>query len=250
MFLVGAVGDIHGPKYLYLFKNGLSSLKGNVLDDINCLFFAGDIISKGHTEDLQAVIRTIDDFEVRCPLISCFGNEEYEETHNIIREKFGSRVTFLDDESFVLNLKDDRTLGIVGSKGSLDRPTWWQSRNIPNILQIYSQRISVIGGLLQKLKTDFKILLLHYAPTFKTLGGEGRTFYQQLGSKKLETIISRSKPDVVIHAHAHNGRRFALLGEIPIYNVSLPLTRTITVIKLPGFAISDSSEDNKEEYTS
>ncbi len=249
MFFVGAVGDIHGPRFLNLFKKGLSALKGNLLNDLTCLLFAGDMVLKGRSEDLQTIIRTLDNFEVGCPIISCFGNEEYEETHDMIQETFGSRVTFLDDDSFILELKDGKTLGIVGSKGSLDQPTWWQSRNIPNIRQIYSQRVSIIGDLLQELRTDFKILLLHYAPTFKTLGGEGRAFYRQLGSKKLETIVTKNRPDVVIHAHAHNGSRFALLSGIPIYNVSLPLTQAITVIKLPRSAISDYPGNNKEEYT-
>ena len=156
-----------------------------------------------------------------------------------MRETFGDRITFLSDESFILTLEDGKTLGIVGSKGSLDQPTWWQSRNIPNIRQTYSQRIRIIRDLLQELEADFKILLMHYAPTFKTLGGERRAFYQQLGSKKLEDIIIGSKPDAVIHAHAHNGKRFALLEGVPIYNVSLPLNQAIPIIKLPRPTIAD-----------
>lgn len=239
MLLVAAVGDIHGPKYLELFRKGLDTLKGSILNDLTCFLLAGDIVLRGHIEDFQAIIGTFDESEIECPIISCFGNEEYEETHGRIRDTFGDRITFLSDESFALTLEDGKTLGIVGSKGSLDQPTWWQSRNIPNIRQIYSQRIRTVRNLLQGLETDFKILLMHYAPTFKTLGGERRDFYQQLGSKKLEDIIIRSKPDAVIHAHAHNGNRFALLSGVPVYNVSLPLNQTIPIIELPRPTIAD-----------
>ncbi|MFX0097788.1 MAG: metallophosphoesterase [Candidatus Hodarchaeota archaeon] len=239
MRFVAAVGDIHGPKFLDLFRNGLSTLKGSISNNLTCLLFAGDIIFRGHIRDLQKIIETLDDSKVVCPIISCFGNEEYEETQDSIRETFGDRITFLRDESFILTLKDGKTLGIVGSKGSLDQPTWWQSRNIPNIREIYSQRIEKIENLLQDLETDFRILLMHYAPTFKTLGGERRAFCQQLGSQKIENVIIRNKPDAVIHAHAHNGKKFALLRGVPIYNVSLPLNQTISIIKLPRPKISD-----------
>ncbi|MFX0088433.1 MAG: metallophosphoesterase [Candidatus Hodarchaeota archaeon] len=239
MRLVAAVGDIHGPKFLDLFREGLDTLKGSISYDLTCLLFAGDIVFRGHINDLHTIIETLDDSKVDCPIISCFGNEEYEEIHDSMRETFSDRITFLSDESFILTLKDGKTLGIVGSKGSLDQPTWWQSRNIPNIRQIYFQRIQIIGDLLQELETDFKILLTHYAPTFETLGGERRAFHQQLGSKKLENIIITNRPDAVIHAHAHNGKKFALLRGVPIYNVSLPLNQTISIIKLPRPTISD-----------
>ena len=48
----------------------------------------------------------------------------------------------------------------------------------------------------------------------------------------MEAVIKRRAPDVVIHGHAHNGRRTASVGGVPVYNVALPLWRSLVEIRL------------------
>ena len=165
-------------------------------------------------------------------IIGVFGNEEYNPLHDKIIKIAANKIKFLRDESLIIELKE-KTIGIVGSKGSLDRPTYWQSKYIPEITKIYTERIKKLEDLLRNLKTDFKILLIHYPPTYLTLHGEKLQAYPSIGCRRLEPVLKKYPPDVVIHGHSHVGSKFAYLASIPIYNVAFPLRKSITSIELP-----------------
>jgi len=229
MVLIGATGDIHSPKYFQLFKEALEKTE---IDKLDILIFTGDIIYKGKINELKNILKVLNDYEVKCPIISVFGNEEFEPLHDKIREMTSEKIKFLEDEFLEIKI-GGKTLGIVGSKGSLDKPTTWQARNIPNIKEIYNERVNKVDELLGKLSSDFKLLVLHYAPTYKTLKGEKPEIYPFLGCKKYEKVITKRRPDIVIHGHSHEGKPKDYVGNVPIYNVALPLVKKIVTIELP-----------------
>ena len=129
-----AVSDIHSPKYLKEFKESLKKIKKK--PDLVC--FAGDLILKGKVNEYNRIIEIVDKFEFE-NIIAIFGNEEYNPLYNEINEITAGKIKFLNDESITMKLKD-KTIGIVGSKGSLDRPTYWQSKYMPDIVNIYTER--------------------------------------------------------------------------------------------------------------
>ncbi len=228
MLRVGAVGDIHSPKFLNEFKRSL-----NAIDParIELLLLAGDLILRGNQNNLNYVLESVEHTGVKCPILACFGNEEYSDIRDDVRKLAGHKVRFLDDESAEVQVRNIK-VGIVGSQGSLESPTPWQARNLPNIEKTYSERIDRIAQLLAGLKTDLRILLLHYPPTFKVLEGEPKMFYRHIGCNRCERIISKDKVDAVICAHSHMGNAFALVNEVPIHNVSLPAVRRISEIEV------------------
>ncbi len=120
----------------------------------------------------------------------------------------------------------------MGTRGSLDRLTKWQARNRPEFRQIFRRRIETVAKLLRTAHADFKVLLSHYAPTYRTMQGEDTRFYSYLGSKKFENVIQQNKPDLVIHGHIHHGITGTFVDSIPIWNVSLPSMGEIAKITL------------------
>jgi len=78
------------------------------------------------------------------------------------------------------------------------------------------------------------------------MGGEKEAWRSQLGSKRLEQVVLRREPDLVVHGHVHKGIPFAELRgpqatledfggsrrPIPVYNVAFPVTRGITIINV------------------
>ncbi len=79
-----------------------------------------------------------------------------------------------------------------------------------------------------------RIALLHYSPTVETLVGERPHLWPVLGSDRLAAPIHEHQPDLVVHAHAHEGSPRGQLGEVPVYNVSAQvLERPLTLIDLP-----------------
>jgi len=171
--------------------------------------------------------------------VCIFGNNEYAADHGTYRQTH--EVIYLKDEARVFDL-GGKSVRIIGSTGSLDEPTWWQRNNLPGIAREYEERVRKLDQLLAG--DDFRILLTHYPPTHVTMGGEKEEWRSQLGSKRLEKVVLRRQPEIVVHGHVHKGIAFAELragpstledfgGErrrIPIYNVAFPVTRKVTLI--------------------
>lgn len=234
--LVAATGDVHHPSYTYLLESSLASL--TVRPDL--FLIAGDILKPGPPAEYAEVVSVITS-HLSCPIIATFGNTEFQEDREEIRKE-NPDVTFLDDEAVNLEVGGKDVL-IVGSTGSLERPTSWQKRNIPHISDIYRARVETISRLLGR-PGDAKILLTHYATTYRTLEGESRSSFPWMGTRRFEPVILQRRPTVVVHAHAHAGTSEAELEGIPIYNVSIPLNREIVIFDLEsGRRVRPSERD-------
>lgn len=222
--VIAAVADIHCPKYFDLFKNALKEIPTPDL-----FLLVGDTVLKNDYTQLSDVISAIRNcYENK--IIACFGNEEYEDS--LMEYKKFEEITWLSDESTVLDIKG-KNLGIVGSRGSLDRPTFWQRTRVRGIGQVYKHRIEVINSLLADLTANLKIVISHYAPTYRTLVGEREFLWPEMASKQLESVIEEMQPDLWLHGHIHRGTVPKIeLGNTIIMNVSLPSTKKITIIEL------------------
>lgn len=228
--IIGATSDIHAPKSLDLY---IQALKVAVpqLKACDLFLLAGDLIFKGSVSEIHKVIAPLNEYSF--PIISVFGNEEYRQYWEEIKAETEKKVRYLTEESIILNIKE-KSIGIVGSQGSLDQPTPWQRNNIPNICEIYSNRIQRVEALLKEMKTDFKILLLHHPPTYKTLKGEPPRSFPFLGSRRMgRAVFKTGGIDLVIHGHAHKGSTFAYEESTPVFNVALPLRKRLVFTLLP-----------------
>ena len=230
---IAAVGDVHGGENLPALRKDLERLEPPDL-----FLLAGDLTDHN---DIDAFVEVVDAVrgQLRCPIYGVYGNNEYTDSHPEYRKRSG--VPLLDDE--VANVRvAGRDVRLVGSTGSLDRPTWWQRTNLPGIARTYDERVAKIDNFLQG--GGYRILLTHYPPTHATMGGEKEEWRPELGSKKLEAVVLRRRPDLVVHGHIHKGIAFATLatgqrtiedfdlrGAVPVYNVAYPVTRRITVIE-------------------
>ena len=230
---IAAVGDVHGGENLPALRKDLETLPPPDL-----FLLAGDLTDHDNVDAFVEVVDAVRS-RVSCPIYGVFGNNEYTDSHDEYRKRSG--IPLLDDEAATVRIAG-RDVRIIGSTGSLDRPTWWQRTNIPGIARVYEERVANIDGLLQG--GGVRILLTHYPPTHATMGGEKEEWRPELGSKKLEAVVLRRRPDLVIHGHIHKGIPFATLatgqktiedfdprGAIPVHNVAYPVTRKVTVIE-------------------
>jgi Icc-related predicted phosphoesterase len=221
--LVAATGDVHHPTYTDLLRSTIGSIGAP-----DVFLIAGDILKPGDPSEYSEVVSIIRE-HVGCPLIASFGNTEFREDRARIRSE-NPGVKFLDDEAISLDVNGSSVL-VVGSTGSLERPTSWQKRNIPHISDIYRARVETVANLLHR-KADVKMLLTHYASTYLTLEGESRSSYPWMGTRRFESVITEIRPSAVVHAHAHRGTSRANLDGIPVYNVSLPLNAGVASFEL------------------
>lgn len=205
------------------------------IEQPDLFLLAGDIYEYRSPEVYGLILDFLKLRKWNCPIVAVLGNREFDEDFDEIKKFSKNRITFLDDESTELKI-GNKTVGIVGTRGSLDIPTWWQSKHVKDIKETYSDRLEKISKLLENLKTDVKILLMHYAPTYKTLKGEDPRIYSGLGSKIFEDVIKKTKPTFVVHGHAHYGIPLAFVDSIPVFNVCFNINRKIVEInpdKLP-----------------
>jgi Icc-related predicted phosphoesterase len=224
-----AVGDVHGSRYLSIF---LASLRSLVFRKPDICIFAGDMVDEGKVDDLETIIRVVKEKFPCIPIVSIFGNEEYHELEDRFIKQY-PEIIWLNDTPTIIDVGGTK-VGIVGTRGALERLTYWQRRHKPILERIYRERPKIVKKLLMEVRkhSDITILVSHYSPTFLTVRGEPEKVYPFMGSKEMERAIKEVKPDIVIHAHAHNARvTEALLEGIKIYNVSLPARRGVSLIE-------------------
>jgi Icc-related predicted phosphoesterase len=113
--------------------------------------------------------------------------------------------------------------GFAGGFGQRALGPWGE----PTIKQFVREAVNEalkLEAALARLRTAHIVALLHYSPILQTVEGEPLEVYPFVGSSRLEEPISRYPVTLVIHGHAHRGRlEGATAGNVPVYNVSLPL---------------------------
>jgi len=199
------------------------------------LLFAGDLVNRGNYNAMRSLLAELRAAKLSCPVYSCFGNDEFDSVKDTLRDIAKGGITFLDDELAIAELGEVGRVAIVGSRGALDQPTFWQARNIPGIQESYTARIGRLDKLLGEARSqaDYTILLTHYACTFTTIEGEPQRAFPQMGSRRVEQLLKQHSPTLAIHGHAHRGRKQAMVGGVPVFNVALPLQGEIVIIDLP-----------------
>ncbi len=223
-----AFGDVHGMQYLSVLRASLKSIPPEVP---HAILMAGDVIDRGDVSGMGLVLREVTARFRDVPIVSVFGNDEYHEVEDRLVKEFGY-VIWLNDSVTVLRL-GEVTVGIVGSRGALDKLTHWQRRNMPQLETVYRRRIVVLRRLIEEVSrvSDLTILLTHYAPTYQTIRGEPEKIYPYMGCGRLEEVLKEARPDLAVHAHAHNATvTEAAVGLTKVYNVSLPARRGVTYI--------------------
>ncbi len=227
MVTVAAVSDVHSPLYLKEFLANMS------LRVRACSLFilAGDMILRSRVSQLAPVLRGINSV-FSGQIIGTLGNEEHDEVKGSLMKEY-QQVRWLDDSDIVLEM-EGRKVRIVGTRGSLAEPTSWQKAHLPDIAEVYSRRVELIRGLLERKNSDDIIVLVsHYAPVRVTTQGEPESILPVLTDPRMERVVKETSPDIIIHGHAHSATTLAanIYGS-RVYNVAFPAKKSTTIIDL------------------
>ena len=120
-------------------------------------------------------------------------------------------------------------VGVVGLKGFVGG---FPGSHLPDfgeplLREVYSETSREVQALDQGLRAialcPTRIVLLHYAPTEQTIAGEEPGIWAFLGTDRLAAPIVEHEPDLVLHGHAHGGTFSGAIGDVPVYNVSVPV---------------------------
>ena len=124
-----------------------------------------------------------------------------------------------------------RGVGFAGARGfggGFGRGTLgaWGESAVKTFVQEAIDEAMKLESALARLRTEHKIVVLHYAPIRATVENEPPEIFPYLGCSRLEEPLLRYPSTAVVHGHAHNGTFEGKTKDgVPVYNVSVPLLK-------------------------
>lgn len=225
---IAAAGDIHatidgGPRLREAFER--AALEADLI------LLAGDLTADGEPAEAEVLADACRPLDV--PVVAVLGNHDYHlDKQEEIAETLGrAGVRVLIRDASVCEVKGIE-VGIVGTKGFVGG---FPGSSLPDfgerlLRQVYAETTEearAIGRGLRRIShAPLRIVLLHYAPILDTLEGEPLGIHAFLGSSRLANPIQEYPPDVVLHGHAHAGTFRGQIGDVPVYNVAVHVTKT------------------------
>ena len=99
-------------------------------------------------------------------------------------------------------------------------------KEIEAIVQAAIDEALKLERALSQLRTQKRVVVLHYAPIGDTVKGEPPEIFPYLGSSRLAEVVDRHGADLVLHGHAHAGSpEGRTTAGTPVYNVALTINQ-------------------------
>jgi uncharacterized protein len=166
----------------------------------------GDFTDFGLPEEAAILAEDIK-AHVRIPVIGVVGNHDFEsgkiaEVQSIIEE---AEVSFLDGET--AEVRGVGFAGVCGFGGGFGHQMLnaWGEPLIKAFVQEAIDHSLRLEKALTRLKTEKRVVLLHYSPIRDTVQGENPELFPFLGASRFEATIDRFEISAVFHRHAHHG---------------------------------------------
>lgn len=224
---VAAIGDLHCDRRS---SDSVAEVLRGAAEAADLLLLAGDLTTHGGEEEAALLAGHISDLEK--PVVAVLGNHDWHAGHSeeitACLQEAGAAV--LDRNHTTVQVGDSE-VGIAGGKGFVGG---FAGSHLPDfgeplLRDVYAETGAEVAGLEASLTAiatcHFRLVLLHYSPALETLAGEPHGIHVMLGSDRLAAPIREHEPNAVFHGHAHLGSPEATIGEVPVFNVSLPVTQ-------------------------
>jgi Icc-related predicted phosphoesterase len=222
---IAAAGDIHcSESRRPEITQEMASLEGTA----DLVLLAGDLTTHGEPE--QAAVLAEACAPLALPVVAVLGNHDWHADRRdelvAVLESGGIQVL---DRSWTTCVAGGVDVGIVGVKSFVGG---FPGSHLPDfgeplLRQVYRETSAEVEALDRGLREialcPTRIVLLHYAPTEATIIGEAAGIWAFLGTDRLAAPIAEHEPDLVLHGHAHSGTFCGQIGEVPVYNVSVPV---------------------------
>lgn len=234
---VAAAGDIHCRDSR---RDEIEAAFAHLAGRADLVLLAGDLTSHG----TPAEARILADASRRAdaPVMAVLGNHDWHAARNeeIAGVLESAGITVLDRASTVCEVQGV-DVGVVGTKGFVGGfpGSYLPDFGEPLLRELYAEGVAEVAAIDAGLRAvemcPVRIVMLHYAPTNTTLEGEPPGIWTFLGTDRMAGPIAEHAPDLVVHGHAHAGRFEGRIGEVPVFNVSVPvMERDFWLFELSG----------------
>jgi Icc-related predicted phosphoesterase len=234
---IAAAGDVHCRES---HRDEAAAAFERLAGEADLVLLAGDLTMHGEASEAAALAEAA--AEARAPVYAVLGNHDWHlgQRGEIIRALVSGGVRVLEREHAICEINGTE-VGIVGAKGFVGG---FPGSHLPDfgeplLRQVYAETSAEVeaidAGLRAVALCQVRIVLLHYAPVETTLDGEPPGIWPFLGCDRMAAPVLEHGPDLVLHGHAHAGRFEGRIGDVPVYNVSVPVMgRDFWIFELAG----------------
>jgi Icc-related predicted phosphoesterase len=221
---IAATGDLHFGK---ASTGTLQPLLSQIATDADVLLLAGDLTDYGTPDEARGLAKELAS-SVHIPIVAVLGNHDFEggaeeEVQKILADH---GVCILDGDT--CEVQGVGFAGVKGFAGGFGRRALgpWGEAIIKQFVHEAVNEALKLESALARLRTEKRVVLLHYSPVESTVEGEPREIFPYLGCSRLEEPLGRYAVSAVIHGHAHNGQlEGKTSSNVPVYNVAYPLMK-------------------------
>jgi uncharacterized protein len=224
---IGATADLHyfAPKF-----GVIQEQLAQVRDQADLLIVAGDLTNYGKPPEMEQLLNSL--VRLRLPIVAVLGNHDYESgmQSELIRMMTEAGIKVLDGTAY-----ERDGVGFAGTKGFLggfgrSMLTAFGEPEVKAFVQAGIDEALKLERALSQLRTEKRVIVIHYSPIGDTVEGEPKEIYPYLGSSRLMEVCDRHGANVVFHGHAHHGSPDGkTTAGIPVHNVAMQ----INVLKNP-----------------
>jgi len=196
--------------------------------EAHLLLLAGDLTTYGEPEEAEVLSTALSGIDL--PVVAVLGNHDWHSgrAEEVVAALEAGGIQVLE-RSWTIKEIGAIEVGIVGTKGFVGGfpgshlPDFGE----PSLRQVYRETTEEVQSLDDGLRAvavcPLRLVVLHYAPTSETLVGEPPEIWTYLGTDRLAAPLIEHHPDLVVHGHAHCGRFAGRIGEVDVFNVSVPV---------------------------
>jgi Icc-related predicted phosphoesterase len=218
---LAALADLHYGKQ----NQGLwQPLFAKISEAADVLLLCGDLTNYGLPEEARLLIQELAPLKIS--VVAVLGNHDFESG-----KQDELRQMFLDAGLHVLDgdACEIHGIGFAGVKGfgggfGPRMLTPWGEEIVKKFVHEALNETLKLESALARLRTDKRIVLLHYSPIQQTVEGEPPEIFAFLGCSRLEEPLNRFPVTAVFHGHAHHGRpEGKTSSSVPVHNVAHPV---------------------------
>jgi uncharacterized protein len=221
---IAATADLHySAQTLGILKEQF----GRVRDEADALVIAGDLTNFGRPDEMEPLLNVL--VRLRLPTIAVLGNHDYEcgKEADLVRMMTAEGIKVLDGTAY-----ERDGVGFAGTKGFVGGfgrsvLTAFGEPEIKAFVKASLDEAMKLERAMSQLRTQKRVVVLHYAPIVATVLGEAPEIYPYLGSSRLGEVVDRHGADLIVHGHAHHGTLDGkTTGGIPVHNVAITLLQS------------------------
>jgi len=218
---IAATADLHFTPARF---SALHDQLNRVRDEADVFVLAGDLTNFGKPEEMEPLLNVL--VRLRLPVIAVLGNHDFESDHqaDLMRMLTQEGVKVLDGSAY-----ERDGVGFAGTKGFVGGfgrgvLTAFGEPEIKTFVRASIDEAVKLERAMSQLRTQKRVVVLHYSPIAATIEGEATEIYPFLGTSRLAEVVDRHGADLVVHGHAHNGKCDGKTpGGVPVHNVAITL---------------------------